>query len=204
MKEDQDYIRDIAEMRSMMERSSKFLSLSGLAGLTAGIYALAGAIVAYTLFDFNPGALVYDLKAFPYLPQLIILATIVLILATGTAAFLSYRKANKMGESIWNNTSKRVLINMAVPLIAGGILILILLAKGLIGLAAPFTLIFYGMALFNASKFMYEEMRTLGLVQIALGLISTYFVEYGLIFWALGFGVVNIIYGIYLHYRYER
>lgn len=204
MKEDQDYIKDIAEMRTMMERSSKFLSLSGLAGLTAGIYALAGAIIAYTLFDFNPGALTYNVKVYPYLPQLIILATVVLILATGTAALLSYKKANKRGESIWNNTSRRVLVNMAVPLITGGIFILIMLAKGIIGLAAPCMLIFYGLALFNASKFMYEEMRTLGLIQVALGLISAYFVEYGLIFWAAGFGVVNIIYGIYLHYRYER
>lgn len=204
MKEDQDYIKDIAEMRSMMERSSRFLSISGLAGLTAGIYALAGAIIAYTLFDFNPGALTYDIKAYPNLPQLIILATVVLVLATGTAAMLSYRKANKRGESIWNNTSRRVLVNMAVPLVTGGVFILILLAKGIIGLAAPCMLIFYGLALFNASKFMYEEMRTLGLIQTALGLISTYFVEYGLIFWAAGFGVVNIIYGIYLHYRYER
>lgn len=204
MKEEQDYIRDIAEMRSMMERSSRFLSLSGLAGLTAGIYALAGAIVAYKFFDFNPGSLTYNSKTHPHLPQLIILATIVLILATGTAALLSYRKANKRGESIWNGTSRRVLVNMAVPLVTGGVLILILLTKGLVGLAAPFTLIFYGLALFNAGKFTYEEIRTLGLIQIVLGLVSAYFVEYGLVFWAAGFGVANIVYGIYLHYRYER
>jgi hypothetical protein len=208
MKEERDYIRDIAEMRSMMERSSKFLSLSGLAGIMAGIYALSGANIAYKIFYFNPDQIV-DGNIIPGRPssgllKVIFLAIIILVLAIGTAIFLSYKKANKRGEKLWNPTAKRLLINMAVPLIAGGLLILILISKGLIGLIAPFTLLFYGLALYNASKFTYAEVRSLGLIEIGLGLISSYFMGYGLIFWALGFGVVHIIYGIYMHYRYER
>ena len=208
MKEEQDYIRDIAEMRSMMERSSKFLSLSGLAGVMAGIYALVGAFIAYRIFYFNPDEILYDTMTSGSLSsgllKVIVLAIIILILAVGTAFLLSYRKSVKRHEKFWNPTARRLMINMAVPLLAGGILILILLAKGLIGLIAPFTLIFYGLALYNASKFTYEEVKSLGLIQVGLGLISTYFVGYGLLFWALGFGVVHIIYGIYMYYRYER
>lgn len=200
MKEEQDYIRDIAEMRSMMERSTKFLSLSGLAGIMAGIYALAGAFTVYNVFDFNPDQA--DLSS-GYV-EVILTAFIVLVLAIGTAIILSYRNAYKRREKFWNPTARRVLINMGVPLVTGGLLIIILLSKGLIGLAAPFTLIFYGLALYNAGKFTYEEMKSLGLIQIALGLISSYFVEYSLLFWAIGFGVVHIIYGIYIHYRHER
>jgi len=208
MKDQQDYIRDIAEMRSMMERSSKFLSLSGLAGVMAGIYALAGAYIAYKVFYFNPDEIVYNTirsgnVSFSLL-KVIFLAITILLLAVGTAIFLSHKKAKKRGEKLWNATAKRLMINMAVPLMAGGLLILILIAKGLLGLIAPFTLIFYGLALYNASKFTYEEVRSLGLIEIGLGLISSYFVGYGLVFWALGFGVVHIIYGIYMHYRYER
>jgi len=208
MKEEQDYIRDITEMRSMMERSSKFRSLSGLAGIMAGIYALAGAYIAYKVVGFNPGEMVNSTVAagslsFGWL-NVIFLAIMILILAAGTAIFLSYKKADKRGEKLWNATTKRLVINTAVPFIAGAILIVILISKGLIGLVAPFTLLFYGLALYNASKYTYEEVRILGLVEIGLGLISSYFVEYGLLFWALGFGVVHIIYGIYIHYRYER
>jgi hypothetical protein len=207
MKGEQDYIRDIAEMRSMMERSSKFLSLSGLAGIMAGIYALAGAYIAYKFFYFNPDDIGYSTAlggVSSSLLKVIFLAFIILIMSIGTAMFLSYKKANKKGEKLWNATAKRILINLAVPLIAGGLLILILIFKGLIGLIAPFTLLFYGVAVYNASKFTYEEVRSLGLIEIGLGLISSYFVEYGLLFWALGFGVVHIVYGIYMHYRYER
>ncbi|HEY0677616.1 MAG TPA: hypothetical protein VGD17_04985 [Chitinophagaceae bacterium] len=208
MKDEQDYIRDITEMRSMMERSSKFLSLSGLAGVMAGIYALTGAYIAYKVFSFNPDEIVYsDLQSGTLAPgflKVIFLAVAVLVLAIGTAIFLSYKKADKNGERFWNATARRLLVNMAIPLITGGLLILILISKGFIGFIAPFTLIFYGLALYNAGKFTYGEVRSLGLIVIGLGLIGSYYVEYGLLIWALGFGVVHIIYGIYLHYRYER
>jgi uncharacterized membrane protein YidH (DUF202 family) len=208
MKEEQDYIKDITEMRSMMERSSKFMSLSGLAGLMAGIYALAGALIAYKVFHFNPDQITDSTiqKGYlsPALLKVILLAGIVLILAVGTAIFLSSKKARKRREKSWTNTSRRLLISMAVPLVTGGILLLILISKGLVGLMAPFTLFFYGLAIYNAGKFTYYEMRSLGLIQIGLGLIGSYFVEYGLLCWALGFGVSHIIYGTYLHYRYER
>ena len=205
MKEHQDYIRDIAEMRSMMERSSKFLSLSGWAGIMAGIYALAGAYIAYKVFHFNPDRIVYDTRALPSgLVYVFLVAGAVLVLAIGTAFYVSYRNALRRDEQFWNNTAKRLMINMAVPLIVGGVVIMIVFFQGLIGLIAPFTLIFYGLALYNAGKYTYDEIRSLGLVEIALGLASTWFVEYGLLFWAIGFGIVHIIYGIYMYYRYER
>lgn len=208
MKEEQNYIRDIAEIRSMMERSSKFLSLSGWAGIMAGIYALIGAYVAYEIFHFNTDQILYSTtnpgNLSSDLIKVFFLAIIILLLAMGTAIFLSYKKADKRGEKLWNVTARQLLINLAVPLFTGGILILILISNGLIGFIAPFTLLFYGLALFNASKFTLEEVRILGLVEIGLGMIGAYFVEYALLLWAIGFGVVHIIYGVYMHYRYER
>jgi hypothetical protein len=203
MKE-QDYIRDIAEIRSMMERSSKFLSLSGLAGIMAGIYALAGAYIAYDFYAFNPDEIAYSTTDTSGSSMIILLAISVLILAIGTAIFLSYRKAKKRGDKAWNATSRMLIAHMAVPLAAGGILILVLLSKGLIGLIAPLTLLFYGLALYNASKFTYDDVKFLGLIQMGLGLTGSGFIEYSLLLWAIGFGVIHIIYGIYMHFRYER
>ena len=208
MKAEQDYIRDIAEIRTMMERSSRFLSLSGWAGIMAGIYALSGAYIAYGFFGFNPDDIYYSpLQAGSIgssLWKVILLALFILILAVGTAMFLSYKKALKRGEKVWNSTAKRLLINMAIPLISGGLLMVILIAHRLIGLVAPFSLIFYGLALYNASKFTLEDVKTLGLIQIVLGLMGAFFVGWGLFLWALGFGVFHIIYGIFMHYRYDR
>ena len=144
MKEQQDYIQDIAEIRSMMERSSKFLSLSGWAGIMAGIYALAGAYVAYSLLGFTPDAVDYS---YSNLAPVILLALGVLVLALITAVLFSRKKATDINEQIWNATSRRLLVNMAVPLSIGGVLILMFIAKGLLGLTAPLMLIFYGLAL---------------------------------------------------------
>lgn len=208
MKEEKDYIRDIVEIRSIMERSSKFLSLSGWAGILAGIYALAGAYIAYNVFHFNPDAVVYSHFDATTLDtnsvSAILLALVILLLAVGTAIILSAQKANKRKEKLWNATSKRLVANMSIPLIVGGLVILLFISKGFIGLLAPFSLLFYGLALCNASQFTYEEVKSLGIIDIVLGLLSTYYIEYGLLCWAIGFGVFHIIYGIYMHFRYER
>lgn len=205
MKKEKDYLQDIAEIRAMMERSSKFLSLSGWAGIMAGLYALAGAWIVYAFLGFETEEMFYSpSESFSELMNVVLVAIIVLVLAIGTAIFLSYRRAGKRGEKLWNPTAKRLLINMAVPLIAGGILLLIMISKGRIEFLAPFSLIFYGLALYNAASLSYEDLKILGLIQIGLGLISSWFVEYGLMFWALGFGIVHIIYGIHMNYKYER
>ena len=208
MKEDRDPIRDITDIRSMMERSTKFLSLSGWAGILAGIYAICGAFIAYRFLGFEPGSSNYDsmyaVRGSFNLLQIILVAIVILLLAIVTAVFFSYKKAVKRGEKLWNATSRRLLANMAVPLVAGGILLLILISKGFVGFMTSLTLIFYGLALYNASRFTFEAVKYLGLIQIFLGLLASYFISYGLLFWALGFGVAHIVYGIYIYYRYEK
>lgn len=201
MKEQQDYIQDIAEIRSMMERSSKFLSLSGWAGILAGFYALIGAWIAYSILDFHPDEIFYS---YPDLTGVILIAIGVLTLALVSAILDSKRKAQKRNEKVWNATSRRMLTNMSIPLFTGGFLIVILISKGLIGLIAPLTLVFYGLALFNAGFYTIKEVRIMGFVQMVLGLLNMAFISYGLLFWAIGFGLVHILYGIYMHYKYER
>lgn len=204
MKEEQDYIKDIAEIRSMMEGSSKFLSLSGWAGIFAGFYALTGVLIAYHFYDFNPNEVFYNSIEQSNFFYVVILALIVLVFSLVTAIYFSRKNASTKGEKVWNATSKRLLRSMAVPLVVGGILILILISKELIGLIAPVSLIFYGLSLYNASKFTIDEVMFLGFIQIGLGFVSSYFIEFSILFWALGFGVAHIVYGIYMYFRYER
>lgn len=199
MKEEQDYIQDIAEIRSMMERSSKFLSLSGWAGILAGVYALFGAWVANSLLGFQPDTIFYS---YLDLTNILLTAGGVLVLALVTALLDSRRKAQKREESAWNSTSKRLLASIAVPLFTGGLVIILLLQYGLLGLMAPFTLIFYGLALYNAGFYSIREVRLMGFAQMILGLLNLGFIETGLLFWAIGFGGIHIVYGIYMHFRY--
>lgn len=201
MKKDKDYIQDIAQIRNMMERSSKFLSLSGWAGIMAGLYALAGIYVAVIFWGFRPDSYDYYTR---YDNELLLLASAVLLVALVTAVFFSFKKASKSKEKIWNPTTKRLLLNLAVPLVSGGIVILVLMLNDLHGLLIPLSLVFYGLALYSGSKFTLDEVRVLGLSQLALGLLSILFISQSIYFWAIGFGLVHIIYGIYMHIRYER
>ena len=208
MKSEQEYMKDLTEIRSMMERSSRFLSLTGWSGIMAGIYALAGAYIAYRFFYLNnPGALynAIDMQEVQgNMIDVILLAIGVLVLAVGTAIFLSWKKSQKDGKKLWNPAARRVVINMSIPLVAGGVFVLILISKGLFIFTAPATLLFYGLALLNAANFTFEELKSLGIIQIILGLAASYFLGYGLLFWAFGFGVMHIVYGIYMHLKYSK
>lgn len=207
MKEIQEYEKDLASIRTMMERSVKFISLSGMSGILAGLYAIAGALVAYRLVYYPQSPFAYrieTLQEISTLTKLILTAACVLVASLGTGLWLSHRKARKHDMNLWNATSKTLVINLAIPLVAGGLFILILLQGGHYSIAAPACLVFYGLALINASANLYDEVRYLGYSEIALGLIAAYLAGYGLLFWTLGFGVLHIIYGAVMYYRYDK
>ncbi len=195
------YLDDISEIKNMMSRSSRFISLSGLSGILAGIYALIGAYIAYLIL--YPSDWKFDSYQDIQM-ALLAVATAVALLAIITAALLTFRKAKKSGESIWNTSSKRLLANFLIPLLTGGIFVLLLIRLEYWIMIAPSTLIFYGMACLNASKYTLRDVRYLGITVIILGLLSAYFTGYGLFFWAAGFGVCHILYGSLMHFKYDR
>lgn len=201
---------ELKTIRRIMEESTKFLSLSGLSGVFPGLFAIAGAIVAYILILDN-GNVLYD-EYFRNLSgketiairwQMIIDALSVLVLSLSAAFYFSYRKVKRSGKSFWTPVSKRLLINLVIPLITGGFFVLILLAQNHIQLIVPGLLVFYGLALINAGKFTYNEIFYLGILEIITGLVSAFFPAQGLIFWILGFGILHIVYGAFMYRKYE-
>lgn len=201
-----DYLKDITEIKAIMQRSSRFISLSGLSGVLAGTYALVGAYLAYSLLYQESDIFSYKVATtdYPTTFQLFSIALGVLLLSIISGIWFTTRKARKANLPVWDQQAKRLLINLFIPLAAGGILCLILINKGYIGIIAPLTLIFYGLALVNASKFTLSEIRSLGLLEIILGLIASHYIGYGLLFWAVGFGVLHIIYGGWMYIKYEK
>lgn len=201
------YLNDISEIKNMMNKSSRFISLSGLSGVLAGIYSLIGAYLAYKIIYTDS----YELGSYRNLIvtedamiSLFAIAFCVIFLSLITGILLSMKKAKKQEEKIWDASSKRLLINFMIPLATGGIFILFLIEKEIYGFVAPLTLIFYGLACVNASKYTLGDVRYLGITLLILGLISTYFIGFGLLFWALGFGICHLFYGAVMYFKYER
>ncbi|MDF1569998.1 MAG: hypothetical protein P1P82_00055 [Bacteroidales bacterium] len=210
MKNSEKHLQDLNEIRQIMERSTKFLSLSGWAGILAGIIAIVGTVAAILYLDSR--AISYEAlltmhhedAANAPLVFFIADATIVLVLALSGAVFFSCRKAKKSGEKIWSPVTKRLLYHLALPLVTGGILVLILVWQRNVHLVAPFTLIFYGLSLVNAGKYTNREIVWLGIAEITTGLAATIWTQHGLWLWGTGFGIYHIIYGITLYHKYER
>ena len=205
------YLEDLKIIRKVMEESSRFLTLSGLSGIFAGIIALIGAAIAYFII-LKTGTIKYDeyfrslsIKDTDVLRlQLLLDGLTVLFLALGASLFFSIRKAQKTGVRIWTSVSKRMLISLLIPLFTGGVVIVALLIQKQVWLIVPSMLLFYGLALINAGKFTFNEVFYLGLSEILTGLFSLFFPDFGIWFWAFGFGILHITYGSIMFRRYER
>jgi hypothetical protein len=211
MNEAQKLSNELKDIKQMMERSSRFISLSGLSGIAAGICALAGAWFANSIINQKT---VVDLRQSAILPDSIIhgdflnsrllqIAFVTFVAAFLLAFIFTYRRSKKTNVPIWGTTAKRVMISISIPMIVGGIFLLALIKNGVYEFVAPGCLIFYGLGLLNASKYTLQEIRYLGYVEMLLGLINLYFTGYGLYFWAAGFGLLHIIYGIFMWWKYE-
>lgn len=181
-----------------MERSSRFISLSGLSGVSAGVVAVAGAAVAYYLKDY------FATKTGDLILFYVIDALIVLTLAILSGFYFTYRKTKRGGHKLIDKTSMNMLINLFIPIVTGGIFCIASLYHGLVGLIAPSMLIFYGLGLINASRYSLHTIRYLGYLQLVLGIINLFVIGYGLIFWVVGFGLLHIIYGIFMYRKYDR
>lgn len=201
MKTKDNYLEEIKEIRKLMEESSRFLTLSGLSGILVGIYALAGAFLAYKLLN-SPNY--NEIIATDLVNQLVGIAVLTLLLSLVTIVWLTHRRVRQAEKKFWNAGSKLMMVNLAIPILSGGVLIIIFVSRGIYAIVSPACLIFYGLALINAAKFTRQEIFYMGLFQIVLGLLAALFSGFGLLLWALGFGAIHIIYGTVMYLRYEH
>lgn len=197
---------DLSHIRSMMERSSRFISLSGLSGVFAGLSALIGGLYVYQLLksnglDYFNGE--HKLYSVNLVWELVSIALIILVCAFTFGIFFTMRKSKKYNLPIWTTATKKMLVNLAIPLTVGGVFCVALLYHQIYVLIAPATLLFYGLALINAEKYTFSDIKYLGFCELALGCVSLFFLGYGLVFWIVGFGILHILYGLIVFKKYK-
>ncbi|OCX50536.1 hypothetical protein BEL04_22425 [Mucilaginibacter sp. PPCGB 2223] len=199
-----DLLDDLSSIKNIMERSTKFISLSGLSGVMAGVYALVGAGYAFTVLQSGkaagPGHTYRDEVIVP----LVFTAIAVLILSVSTGIWLTIRKARRKGLTVWNPVSKALLLSGGIPLATGGLVIIILLLQRHFAIISAGCLIFYGLALVSASHHTFGDVKWLGIFEVIIGLAALAIPGYGFLLWVLGFGVMHILYGAIMHFKYDR
>jgi hypothetical protein len=209
MKEENTSAEELKTIRKLMEESTRFLSLSGFSGVLMGLFAIAGAAVAW--FMILDGGKAENMGSLEFLSGisrsstilLISTAAIVLILSLASGFYFSWKNAKRSGVNFWTPASRRMLTGLLIPLASGGFFALILLFHNQLWLIIPVFLIFYGLALINAGKFTYGEITWLGIFEIVTGLAAAIFPGQGLLFWILGFGILHIVYGVMMYRKYK-
>jgi len=204
----QEHLDNLSEIRTLMERSSSFISLSGLSGISAGII---GLVMAYFMnakmglyFKLDSATVLSPEMRSEFIVFTIILSLIALILVFALTILFAARKAKKKNLPPWDSTSRRLAINLFIPLVTGGIFCLLLLYRYFDFLVIPSMLVFYGMALINAGKYTLNEIKWLGISEILAGLAALLFLDNAIIFFAVGFGLLNIVYGTIMYFRHEQ
>lgn len=198
---------EINQIKNLIESRTKFISLSGLSGVVAGILALFGAYLANRIIYESQNVIYYDIMTLDFSPSVLRLITIAVLVFVGaltSAYLLSLQKAKQRGTLLWNAAAKRLVQAFLLPLFVGGVFVIFLILRHHLTLVAPACLLFYGLALVSASHFTYGDVKLLGYAEILLGMVNLFFVGQGLFFWSIGFGVFHIIYGIIMYYKYEK
>lgn len=205
MSDSEQELQALQDIRKMMERSSRFISLSGWSGVAAGVSALVGAGLAHVRIKrYFDNWRVDDSCPECLLKELIFIAAAVFLVALVTAFLFTFARAKKEGVAVWGATSKRLLWNTMMPMLVGGVVILRMMDLQYYDLVAPVSLLFYGLALVNGSKYTLGEVKYLGLAIIVTGLVGLWTPRNGLLIWAIGFGVLHIVYGMAMWWKYER
>jgi hypothetical protein len=200
MDNNKEHLSNLSEIRSLMERSATFISLSGLAGICAGLIGIIGWYIAYTrINNFTSIQNPAEVTTFFFL-----LSAALLISVFAVTIYFTVRKAKRKELPVWNSSAKRLVVNLFIPLVAGGVFCVLLVRHELYAMIPASMLIFYGLALLNAGKYTLHEISLLGISEIILGLAAAFWVELGLTFWVLGFGIMNIVYGAVMYFKYER
>lgn len=203
----------LQDIRDMMEKSAKFISLSGWSGVWAGTTGLAGAYIAhkwlkgstriYNNYRTEHDHIIPTGGLDPLTIRFILLAIVVLIVALIGGYYFTWRKTRRSGGNVWNSATRRMLFYMAIPMLAGGAFSLLFLKNGHEGYIASTCLVFYGLALINGSKYTLSDIRYLGFCELALGIIAMFVPVHGLILWAIGFGALHILYGVIMWRKYD-
>ena len=206
---EQQSLEDLQHIKRIMERSSRFISLSGLSGISAGLCALTGAWMAsreihcWVKGDCQLSGLISSAGK-GLLSDLVWIAVFTFMAAFVFAFFFTWLRSKRDKIPIWGSTTLRLFWNTLIPVLVGGIFLIRMMQLGEYQLVPPGCLLFYGLALVNASKYTLSEVRFLGYGQLLLGLLNLWLMGYGLQFWAIGFGVFHILYGIIMWWKYER
>ena len=176
----------LAYIRQTMESASSFTALSGWGLVAVGVVGLAAAGVAWR------SGVPERLSA--WLP-----AAVLGVLCSGIA---NAAKARRLEMPLWTGSLRKVAWVMAPALAAGALMTWALDQAGVRYLMPGMWLALYGAGVTAGGTFSIRAVRWMGIALLLLGALAFVDPRQAIVYLALGFGVLHILFGLYVVRRH--
>jgi hypothetical protein len=171
-------------IRHAMERSATFTAVPGIGGMVMGAVGLAAAAIA-------------SQQASPERWLAVWLTAAAIALVVGV--LMMRRKAARLGAPLTGATGRRFALSLSAPLLAGAALTVGLWMHGVWTLMPSAWLLLYGAGVLTGGAFSVAPMRVLGLAFMGLGTVALVTPpSWGNVWLAIGFGALQVAFGIYI------
>ena len=97
----QEALNTLNDIRNMMEKSTRFVSFSGLSSIVIGIYACIAAIIAYSILGNTTPVPRLDVDTPAKLQLLIVFASLLIIVCIVTVILMCRHKAHQKTNGIF-------------------------------------------------------------------------------------------------------
>jgi hypothetical protein len=181
---DRHAAENLRYIRSAMERSSTFTAIPGAGGAVMGAIGLAAAAIA-----------AQQPTGDRWLATWLVAAAI----AASAGLFALVHKARAAGLSLTGVNARRFALGMAAPFVAGAAITYALWAVGNFTVMAPAWLLLYGAGVLTGGMFSVPVVRLIGVCFMAVGIGAILTPPaWGNVWLALGFGGLQVAFGIYI------
>ena len=173
-----DHLRYI---RETMQRAGEFTAVPGWGGVLMGFTALAAALLASRQTSPRAWLTIWLVEA---------------LVAFAIAAPAAAHKAHRANLPLLSGPGRKFLLSFAPPIVAGGLLTLVLFRAGAYAALPGLWLLVYGAATVTAGAFSVRIVPVMGTCLMALGAAALFApAQWGDIFMAAGFGALQIGFG---------
>jgi len=175
-------------IRETMERATAFTGISGRGEMAIGVTALLASVAAARQATFNAWLAVWLAEG---------------LISLLIAGWSMDRKARAVQMPLVSGPGRKAVFSLSPPIIAGGLLTIVLVRAGLTSAIPGVWLLLYGTGVITGGMFSVRAVPAMGLCFMSLGAVALFsppaFANW---FMAAGFGGLHLLFGAIIVRKY--
>ncbi len=175
-------------IRETMERATPFTGISGRGEMAIGVTALLASVLAAKQPAFKLWVAVWLAEA---------------LISLLIAGWSMDRKARSLQMPLFSGSGRKAVFSLAPPVIAGGLLTIVLMQAGMNSAIPGVWLLLYGTGVITGGMFSVRAVPAMGLCFMVLGALALFSPPaYANWFMAAGFGGLHLVFGAIIVRKY--